>query len=65
MLSALIPATICGALTEWLVVSNLDLSWLILIASTCVGGLVYCGVLYVMGFIAEEDKELLRRLAKV
>ncbi len=65
MLSALIPAAICGALTEWLVVSNLDLSWLILIASTGVGGLVYCGVLYVMGFIAEEDKELLRRLAKV
>ncbi len=65
ILFALIPATICGALTEWLVVSNLELSWLILILSTGLGGLVYCGILFLLKFISDDEKELFRRVIKV
>ncbi len=64
-LSALVPAAAFAALTEHFLVSNLEPSWLVLVMSTTLGGLVYGTVLVLFGFVTDEEKALLRKALRV
>lgn len=53
-------SAILAGITEWYLLSKLTESWLALFFITFCGGLVYCIVLWLLGFIAEDDKQLIK-----
>jgi O-antigen/teichoic acid export membrane protein len=57
-------AALIAGLVEKLLIQNLPLNWIVFVGSVISGGLVYSGVLWLTGFISEEEKQLFRRLIK-
>lgn len=55
-------AAIVSALVQELIISNFSISWLIFIFSVLCGGITYLLVAWILGFIAEDEKLLLRNL---
>lgn len=51
-----------SAIVEKFCIENLSINWLSLAAATLFGGLVYCSVLWFLGFIREDEKLLFRNL---
>lgn len=62
MLLALAPASAFAALTQYLLVNNLEASWFVLAGAAAAGAIVYGAVLLAFGFISEDEKILLRRV---
>ena len=50
--------------TEWIMLSHLDESWTSLILITAAGSTVYLALLYVTGFVTEDDRRLVRKLVQ-
>ena len=57
-------AGILASIVENLVLTNLSLSWIGLILTTLSGGIVYCIVLWLLGFVTEDEKLLFRQVLK-
>jgi len=58
----LIAATALAGFAEWITIGLLSSSWLALIAVGTLGLVVYAVVLFVTGFVKEEEREMLRGL---
>lgn len=55
-------SAIFAAIVEWYLIQNFEAGWLSLILVTICGGLVYLTVLFLLGFIDQDDKDLLKNL---
>ena len=50
------------AIVQELIVGNFQTGWITFIISTLCGGLIYCAVLLILGFVTKEEKLLLKNL---
>jgi O-antigen/teichoic acid export membrane protein len=57
-------AALFSVVTEKLIISNFQTSWIIFVFATISGGIVYCAILLMLGFVDAEDKLLIRNLIK-
>lgn len=57
-----VPATAVLIVGEWLIISALSPSWMALFVSALGGAAVFLSVLFLTGFVAEDEKELARSL---
>jgi O-antigen/teichoic acid export membrane protein len=64
ILSRIGLAAVLSGVVEYLLIQRLTESWASLLVVTLSGGVIYCMVLWVCGFIAEDEKELVRSLIK-
>ncbi len=55
-------ASVIAGFMEYLVITRLSVSWITLFISVISGGLAYCLVLLLLGYIDEEDKLLLKKI---
>jgi O-antigen/teichoic acid export membrane protein len=51
-----------AASVEGLIVRNLPVTWLTLLLSTFCGGVVYCSFLWIMGFVTDDEKFLVKTI---
>lgn len=65
LLGVLAVSVIFSTVVEKLIISNFVLNWLTLALATLCGGIIYCVVLWLLGFVAEDEKLLLKQLLKV
>jgi O-antigen/teichoic acid export membrane protein len=56
-------AAIPAAIVETVLIQNLPAGWAAFTTAVAAGGLVYCAVLWLLGFVTEEEKGLIRRIA--
>lgn len=59
-----VPATAVLIVVEWLILSALSPSWLALFVSALGGSAVFLSVLFLTGFVAEDEKELAKSLLR-
>jgi hypothetical protein len=64
LLSILGVSTLFSIITEKLIISNFQATWGVFAFATISGGLVYCAILFMLGFVDSEDKLLIRNLIK-
>lgn len=64
LLGILGVAAIFSIMTEKIIVSNFQTTWSVFVFATMSGGIVYCAILWILGFIDSEDKLLIRNLIK-
>lgn len=64
LLGILGVSTLFSIITEKLIISNFQASWGVFVFATMSGGLVYCAILLMLGFVDSEDKLLIRNLIK-
>lgn len=57
-------AILIAAATESVLLNSLSVGWISIIFSTVSGGLVYCLVLWLVGFVTKEDRNLLEGLLR-
>lgn len=57
-------AALFSVITEKLIISNFQINWIVFVFATISGGIVYCAILLIMGFVDSEDKLLIRNLIK-
>jgi len=62
VISVLAVASAAAALTEGFVIQNYTESWLVLTGATVSGAVVYFFVIWIMGFISEDEKLLFKKL---
>ena len=62
LLSILAVSAIFSAVVEKLIISNFALNWLTFVVANLIGGIIYCVVLWLLGFVSEDEKLLLRRV---
>lgn len=55
-------AVVLAGILEKVIISNLSVNWFSMIFATFCGGVVYCVILWLLGFITEEDKLLFKNL---
>jgi hypothetical protein len=60
----LVVSAILSAIVQKLIISNLSISWLTFIFSTVCGGIVYCLLVGIMGFVSDDEKLLVRRILR-
>lgn len=65
LLSVLAVSVVFSAAVEKLIISNFALNWITLVFATICGGLIYCVMLWFLGFITEAEKLLLRRVVGI
>ena len=64
LLAALVPASAATAFVQYLLVSGLSASWLLLVGTTLLGGMIYLGLLILFGFVSDDEKSLIRRMLR-
>nr|MDQ3374854.1 polysaccharide biosynthesis C-terminal domain-containing protein [Acidobacteriota bacterium] len=64
LLGILGVSTLFSIITEKLIISNFQATWGVFAFATISGGLVYCAILLMLGFVDSEDKLLIRNLIK-
>ena len=57
-------SVILSALVEEAIISNMKLSWFALIVSSFFGGIAYCLTAWLLGFITEDEKHLIRSVLR-
>ena len=62
LIGSLAISAFAAGICEKFLIQNLPVNWLTFIVSVMTGGLVYGGVLWVLGFITDEEKQLFRRV---
>lgn len=65
LLSVLAVSVIFSSIIEKFIVSRFALNWLNLALATLCGGIIYCVILWLLGFITDDEKLLLKRLFKI
>lgn len=55
-------SALISSLTEKLIIANLSTSWITLIISTICGGIVYLFISWILGFITEDEKLLMKKI---
>lgn len=53
-----------AAIVEKLLISNFSVSWLTFIFSVICGGIVYCLTVWLLGFITEDERQLVKNILK-
>ncbi len=62
VITILAVSSTASALTERFIVQSYSQSWLVLVAATAVGAFVYFFMVWVLGFVSQDEKLLLKRL---
>ncbi len=62
LVSVLGIAALCSAFIERTILGHYQISWLTFVSAAFGGGIVYCFVLWVLGFITDEEKLLVRNV---
>lgn len=63
MAAILILPAVLAASVEKLIIEQLPVNWFTFIVSVGAGGICYCAVLFFMGFITEDEKLILKKIA--
>lgn len=53
-----------SVITEKLIISNFQTSWIVFGFATVTGGTVYCAALWILGFVDSEEKLMIKNLIK-
>lgn len=53
-------ASVLAALAERFIIQGFSLNWLTFVGASACGGIVYCSIVWLSGFISEDEKLLLR-----
>lgn len=64
LIGSLAISGIAAASVEKLLIQNLPVNWLVFIISVISGGLVYGSILWLLGFITDEEKQIFRGIIK-
>lgn len=64
LLGILAIAALFAALAEIFITNNLTISWFSFVLSAFCGGLAYCFVLWILGFVTADEKLLIRGILK-
>lgn len=64
IIGVLTVAGLAGAVVELLIIKNFEISWFILFASTISAGIVYCFVVWILGFITNDEKTLIKNIVR-
>lgn len=62
LLGVLAVSAFFSATVETLIISNFASSWMTFAAANLGGGVIYCLVVWLLGFIEEDEKLLIRRI---
>jgi len=62
LIGALAVSAVFSAIVEKFIISYFQISWLTFVSATICGGIIYCLILWVLGFITDEEKLLVRRI---
>lgn len=62
LLGILVVAALTSAVVENLIIGNFALSWATFAAANVCGGIFYCGIAWLLGFVGEEEKLLMGRV---
>ncbi|MGI8639520.1 MAG: oligosaccharide flippase family protein [Pyrinomonadaceae bacterium] len=62
LIGALAVSAVFSAIVEKSIISYFQISWLTFVSATICGGIIYCLILWVLGFITDEEKLLVRRI---
>ncbi len=62
ILSVLLAASVFAAIIEKSIVEYFSFSWLSFLTATISGGIVYILIVWILGFIKEDEKILLRHI---
>ncbi len=57
-------ATVAATLVEYVITAFLPFSWPTLLLAVLLGGIAYCFVLWLLGFVAEDDKQLIQGILR-
>jgi O-antigen/teichoic acid export membrane protein len=64
LLGILGVSALFSIITEKLIIYNFQTGWGVFVFATMSGGIVYCAILWILGFVDSEDKLLIRNLIK-
>jgi O-antigen/teichoic acid export membrane protein len=60
LISALAVSSVFSAIVEKFIIIYFEISWLTFVSATFCGGVIYCLMLWILGFITDEEKLLVR-----
>lgn len=60
----LAAASIISGFIQYVIIQQFSASWLIFLSAAGIGGIVYCLVLGLFGFVTKEERELLKNILK-
>ncbi len=55
-------SSVCAVAAENFIIGNLDISWFTFVWAVFAGGIIYCLIVWLLGFISDEEKLLVRNI---